>query len=495
MAIGFLLNGWLVAAGASPLPNVIFILADDLGWSDTTLYGSTKFYDTPNVERLARRGLTLTRAYTTSPLCSPTRASLMTGLSPARVGITAPVCHVGQVFLEKGWEDPPGPAFPAVNARSLTRLDTNYFTLARAFKAGGYATAHFGKWHLGPAPYSALDHGFDVDIPRTGAPGPGGGYLAPWPTFAPELSRTAQAGDHIDDRLATEAVQFMRDHKDRPFFLNFWAFSVHAPFNGKPALIEHYRQRADPNNPQRCAVYAAMVRSFDDAVGRLLDVLDELQIADRTIILFLSDNGGNMYDRVEEIPPTSNAPLRGGKGGIYDGGIRVPGVVVWPGKTRAGDRTDALFSSDDVYPTLLAMTGLKPQPGQRFDGADKSPLFRGRRAPTPPVFVHFPHGSGDPNAARIPGMKPATAVIDGGWKLIRFHHDHPDQTDRFELYEVVHDPGEQRDLAARQPRRVKQLAARIEEFQADTGAVIPRPNPHYDPAIRPPVGSGSGGGN
>ena len=271
-------------------PNIIVILADDLGWADTTLYGHTKFYQTPNIERLAKRGMTFTRAYSASPLCSPTRSAILTGLSPARTGITTPNCHVPQVVLEAA----PGKSAPqdkkAIAPNPPTRLKTDYTTLAETLKNAGYATGHFGKWHLGAEPYSPLQQGFDVDVPHWPGPGPAGSYVAPWkfPDFDPDTP-----DQHSEDRMAKEAVAFMEKHKDEPFYLNYWMFSVHAPFDAKRALIAKHRSRVDPNNPQRSPTYAAMVESMDDAVGTLLDALDRLKLADRTIIIFTADNGGN----------------------------------------------------------------------------------------------------------------------------------------------------------------------------------------------------------
>ena len=251
-------------------PNIVFILADDLGWSDTTLYGHTKYYKTPNLERLAKRGMLYTRAYAASPLCSPTRASIMTGQSPARIGITTPDCHLPEVRMTETVQPKAPPYKKSLMCISATRLDTNYYTLAKALKADGYATAHFGKWHLGPEPYSPLQQGFDVDLPHWSGPGPAGSYVAPW-KFPAKIHFLPRAPDeHIEDRMADEAVKWMAANKDHPFFLNYWQFSVHAPFNAKPALIEKYRQTVNPKDPQHSPTYAAMVESMDDAVGKLL---------------------------------------------------------------------------------------------------------------------------------------------------------------------------------------------------------------------------------
>ena len=270
----FLLAALSISVGAqaaAPKPNVVFILADDLGWSDTMLFETTKFYKTPNIERLAARGMIFSRAYSSSPLCSPTRASVLTGLSPARHGITAPTCHLPKVILKPVQATSGPPNRFATIPECVSRLDTRYYTLAEMFKNNGYATGHFGKWHLGPEPYSPLEHGFDVDVPHHPGPGPAGSYVAPW-KFKDFDHDPDIPDEHIEDRMAKEAVAFMEKHKDEPFFLNYWMFSVHAPFDAKQSLIDEYRKKVDPKDPQRSPTYAAMIESMDDAVrGRRND--------------------------------------------------------------------------------------------------------------------------------------------------------------------------------------------------------------------------------
>lgn len=472
----------LHAAESPRNPNVVFILADDLGWSDTTLYGTTKFFETPNIERLAQRGMTFSNAYAANPLCSPTRASIMTGLYPARVGITTPCCHEPEVRLEERMAAKAPPYQHALQMISASRLKTDYYTLAEAFQDGGYATGHFGKWHLGPEPYSPLQHGFAIDMPHYPGPGPAGCYVAPW-HFPPAIHFTGLPGEHIEDRMATEAIKFIKANKDRPFFLNYWAFSVHAPFDGKAELKAKYRAKADPSDLQRCPVYGSMVQSLDENVGRLLDTLDALKLTDNTIIVVFSDNGGNMYDRVEGIPPTSNAPLRGGKATLYEGGTREPCVVVWPGKVKPGSRSDALLSSVDWYPTLLEMTGVKPKQEVKFDGVSQTPALLGTGAPRETAVCYFPH------YIQATGALPATWVRRGDWKLIRFFCDNPDQSDRFELYNLKADIGETKNQAAEKPELVKELDSLIDGFHKTTGALIPAKNPAFDPkAEMSPVG-------
>ena len=455
-------------------PNIVFILADDLGWSDTTLYGTTKFYQTPNIQRLAKQGMTFRRAYAASPLCSPTRASILTGLNPARIGITAPVCHTKTVRL-KATVKARGPAgAKTLVCDSVTRLVTDYFTMPEALKTVGYTTGHFGKWHLGPEPYDALHHGFDVDIPHWPGPGPAGSYVAPWRfrNFKPR-----QAGEHIEDRMGDEAVAFMKRNKDKPFFLNYWQFSVHAPFDAKKELIRKHRKRVNPKDPQRSPTYAAMVESLDDNVGKMLDAIDRLGIADRTIVIFFSDNGGNMYNTIDGTTPTSNKPLRGGKATMYEGGVRVPCIVRWPGVVKPGTRSAAVIQSVDFYPTILEMLSLKPKSKQRFDGISIVPALKGRTLSRDAIFTYFPH------SPRVPDhLPPSVSVHHGDWKLIRIFHDGEKQKHRYELYDLKRDISEKTNLAGRYPDRVLKLDAMIEKFLKETKAVLPKPNPAYNPA-------------
>ncbi|MFY8222966.1 MAG: sulfatase-like hydrolase/transferase [Pirellulales bacterium] len=472
---------WLWAIAAVPAradeparPNVVFILADDLGWSDATLHGTTTLYETPNIDRLARRGMTFTRAYSASPLCSPTRAAVLTGMSPARLGLTSPSGHLPAVVLKARPGKTAAPGRKSVQPETVTRLDTSHRTLATALKEAGYATGHFGKWHLGPEPYSPLQHGFDVDIPHWHGPGPAGHYVAPWafPAFKPRTP-----GEHLEDRMADEAVAWMEAHKDEPFFLNYWMFSVHAPFDAKEANVARHRGRIDPQDAQRSPTYAAMVQSMDDAVGTLLDALDRLGLADKTIVIFTSDNGGNMYDEVDGTTATSNRPLRGGKATMYEGGTRVPCVIAWPGKTTPGSRSEALVQSEDFYPTLLAGLGLEPAAGQRFDGASLLPALAGDPLAGRAIFQYFPHDPVVPD-----WLPPSVSVHCGDWKLIRIFHGGEAGTHDYRLYNLADDPGEQNNLAAAEPQRVADLDARIGAFLSETRAVLPVPNPAFDPA-------------
>ena len=470
----------LQAQSSVQKPNVVFILADDLGWMDTQLYGS-KYYRTPHIDALAKRGMRFSNAYAANPLCSPTRASILTGLYPGRIGMTAPAGHLPQVKLKASISPSGAPTNPSLQANSATRLDTAFYTLGKAFHDAGYATGHFGKWHLGSEPYSPLQHGFDVDVPHYPGPGPAGSYQAPW-KFAPKLNFIGKPGENLEDRMAQEATKWIRANKDKPFFLNYWAFSVHAPFDARPDYIEQFKQTVNENDPQKTPVYAAMVKSLDDAVGRLVQVLDDNDLSKNTIIIFTSDNGGNMYDRVNGNPPTSNAPLRGGKATEYEGGTRVPQIVVWPGKIKPDSQSEAFFSSVDWFPTLKAMCDLKT-PEIAFDGVNQVPAFLGQGTPRDTLFCYFPH------YVPATGAVPTTWVRRGDWALIRVFNagatqksaeqKSAEQKDVFLLYNLKDDIGETQNLADEMPQLVQELNALISAHLKATGALIPGPNPNF----------------
>jgi len=457
----------------SPRPNVIVILADDLGWSDTTLYGHTKFHQTPNLERLAQRGVRFTHAYSASPLCSPTRSALLTGLSPARTGITTPNGHTPQVVLEATL-----PAGAAANQKAIqpappTRLKQEYRTLAESLREAGYKTGHFGKWHLGSEPFSPLQQGFDIDIPHHPGPGPAGSYVAPW-KFKDFTANTPN--EHIEDRMVSEAIQWIEQNKDKPFYLNYWMFSVHAPFDAKRALIEKHTERVDTSDEQRCPTYAAMLESMDDAIGRLLDSLDRLNLSDNTIIIFTADNGGNLYSDVAGVPPTSNRPLRGGKATLFEGGTRVPCVILWPGVTKPNTFNDSLLQSEDFYPTLLNGLNLPLVPEQKFDGSNMLPALRGESLRDRFLYQYFPHSPQVPD-----WLPPSVSVHHQDWKLIRIFHGGENGKHRHLLFNLKDDLSEKRNLADQFPDLVRTLDSKIDQFLKETAAVVPVPNPRFDP--------------
>lgn len=455
-------------------PNVVFIMADDLGWADTTLYGHTSLFETPNLERLAKRGMLFHRAYTASPLCSPTRSAVLTGLHPARTGLTAPTCHIAGDPILKPSLNPKTPKHHRLLAmQKPNRLDTRYPSIAKTLKKEGYTTAHFGKWHLGRKPYTALEHGFDIDIPNWFGPGPAGSYVAPWryPDF-----KEAYPGEHIEDRMADEIEAFLEKQvaSDQPFFLNYWQFSVHGPFNAKEEYIESYRDKIDPNQEQKSPTYAAMVKSLDENVGRVIDTLDRLNLSKNTIIFFYSDNGGNMYSEVDGTVPTSNRPLRGGKGNNWDGGVRVPGIAVWPGHIEAGSKSNERITSTDFFPTILDLLDIERDPEQICDGVSIRPALEGGSIDRDYIFTYFPHST------KVPDTLPNSAAIyDDEWKLIRLLHNGKNGSHEHWLFHLKSDIGEQNEVAAANPEKVKELSAELDRFLADTGAVYPTPNPNY----------------
>ena len=508
------------ASADNQTKNIVLILADDLGWADTTLYGKTSFYETPNIERLAARGMTFSNAYA-SPICSPTRASIMTGQNPARHGMTAPAAHLADERFEATVSERGVPDQKCTNVKSATRLDPDLPTLGKVLHNAGYATAHFGKWHLGREPYSPLESGFDVDLPHWWGPGPKSSYLAPWGYANPQF-KEGQLGEHIEDRMATEAVAWLKQRdRTKPFFLNYWQFSVHAPFGAKPELIEHYRNKlgasvdglAKPEVrerllsshepliglPQQSPTYAAMVHSLDDAVGSLLDALDAEGITDETVIIFYSDNGGNIHCGLEETaasgekyitPVTSNHPLRGGKGGIHEGGVRVPAIVVWPGVTSPGSRNKTRIQAIDLYPTVLHMLGVESPKTAVIDGVNFIEALRGAEVERTPMFTYVPSHGNTPH-----WLPPSMSVHVGNWKLIRTFYYGEAGTHDYRLYNLQDDIGESHNLAAAHPEKVQELDGLIDSYIKEVGVVLPSVNPNFDPGVFHPekIGVQAGG--
>lgn len=475
MLLGLLLAPMAPSAQAAPAqPNIVFILADDLGWKDLGCYGST-FYETPNLDRLAAGGMTFTRAYAACCVCSPTRASLMTGKYPPRTGITDWL--PGQ--NPKPWQKLLAPKLP-------DHLALDEFTVPEALKAGGYATCFIGKWHLGGDGFTPDKQGFDINIGGCGLGHPPS-YFSPYKI--PTLS-DGPKGEYLTDRLTDEAVRFIEHSKDKPFLLYLAHYAVHNPQQAKKEMIEKYRAKraALPASVgpefiedsgrkvrqiQNQPVYAAMVQSLDESVGRVMAKLDELGLSKNTIVIFTSDNGGLS---TAEGTPTSNAPLRCGKGWPYEGGVREPLIVRWPGVTRAGSTSDATLISVDFYPTLLEVAGLSPRPQQALDGVSFVPLLHGQPMPPRPIFWHYPHYSNQ-------GGPPVGAVMAGDFKLVERYEDM-----RCELYNVRDDAAEQHDLAAQMPDKVNALRDQLHRWRQSVAAQMPTPNPAYDPAATPPNG-------
>ncbi len=485
-----------ILMGADPptrrRPNIIFFLVDDMGWMDSTVYGS-RYYDTPNIERLARRSMRFTDAYAASPLCSPTRASILTGKYPARLGITAPAGHLPPLPPDK-------PLLPKVGAahqkvlipQSRRFLPLEERTIAETFRDSGYKTGFIGKWHLGrPEKYWPTAQGFDVNIGGGGYPGPPSYYspyrIAPLPD--------GPKGEYITDRLTDEGLKYIDANKDDPFLLCMWHYAVHAPYQAKDELTKTFEDKRDPRNKQNNPVMAAMIKSMDESLGRFLDKLDELRLTDDTIIVFFSDNGGNEYDRVgpRQWVPTNNDPLRSGKGCVYEGGVRVPMMVCWPGVVRPRTECSEVVSSIDFYPTMLQMAGIEPESDKLLDGESIVPLLRQsgglqREA----VFCHFPHRT-HPRTGML--CQPSTTVRKGDWKLLRFYDTSEEFPNEYELYNLRTDVGETNNLAERMPGKVKELDALITGFLADTSAIVPLKNPAYDPDALADVDGWRGSGS
>jgi arylsulfatase A-like enzyme len=486
-----------LAAGAERPPNVVFFMVDDMGWMDSTVYGS-QYYETPNMERLADRGMVFTNAYAANPLCSPTRASIMTGKYPARLRITTPAGHLKPL--------PDQPLIPAEGPpdrkmlipRSKRFLPVKEYTIAEALRDAGYRTAHLGKWHLGVSPeHWPEQQGFEVSF--HGAPDPGPrSYFSPY-QFPAGTVTDGPEGEYITDRVTDEAIRFIEADRDRPFFLNLWHYGVHGPWGHKEEITQKFAGKRDPRGEQGNPIMASMLWSIDESLGRVMDKLDELGLAENTVFIFFSDNGGNVHSNTKEdtkrapkgsrrwamqqdwrrwadhLPPTNNAPLRGGKAMIYEGGTREPMLVAWPGVVEPGTRCAEVVSSIDFYPTLLEIAGVEPKPGQILDGESILPLLKQTGKPKrDAIFCHFPHGLGRLNA-------PATYVRKGPWKLIRFYEPTEHFPNEYELYNLEDDLGETNNLADRMPEKVRELDRLIDRFLEATDALVPVPNPKYDP--------------
>jgi arylsulfatase A-like enzyme len=402
----------------------------------------------------------------------------MTGQTPARHGSTSPGHHKGDVCLKASAELTAKPGDKATVVNSVNRLETVFPTLGKMMKTGGYTTAHFGKWHLGKEPYSPLEHGFDIDIPHHPGPGPAGSYVAPW-KFGGGF-KANYPKEHIEDRMAEEAIKWMDSiDKGKPFFMNYWQFSVHGPFDAKEELVERYRAKIDPKSTQKSPTYAAMVHSLDDAIGSLLDAVDKNGIAGNTVIILISDNGGNEYSKIEadgDLPPTDNIPLRGGKASMYEGGIRVPCIVVWPGLAKAASRSDEVIQASDFYPTLLRGLGIDLPKGHKVDGIDIRKALKGGKLNRKAIFTYFPHQTKVPE-----WLPPTVSVHSGDWKLIRIFYGGENGAHDYRLYDLAKDIGEQNNLAAVYPKKVKKLDKMIESYLVDSKAVLPLPNPDFDP--------------
>jgi arylsulfatase A-like enzyme len=442
-------------AAAAQKPNIVFILADDLGYTDLACYGS-KYYETPNLDRLATQSLRFTSGQTCGPNCQPTRAALMSGQYMPRTGVYT----VGSID-RFDWS-----CRPLRPVDNVTQLPLEKITVAQALKKAGYATGMFGKWHLGnDAAHHPGRRGFDEAIESSGV------HF----DFKTNPKVDYPPGQYLADFLTDKAVDFIRRHRDGPFFLYLPHFAVHAPHEAKPDLIARFKPKP-PAGGHYDPAYAAMIYSVDESVGRILALLDELKLAENTLVIFSSDNGGvGGYQREgirKERSITDNAPLRGGKGMLYEGGVRVPYLFRWPGRIPPGTVCDTPINSVDLYPTLLEAAGAPPPPDYPLDGESYLKLLTSggqARLKRDAIYWHFPGylGAGQ-NSWRT---TPAGAIRSGDWKLIEFFED-----GRLELYNLRADLGETNNLAAKMPQKTRELHAKLAAWRQELNAPMPTKN-------------------
>ncbi len=440
-------------------PNVVLFVIDDLGQRDLGCYGST-VYKTPHADQLAKDGIRFTDYYAACPVCSPTRVSILTGRYPQRVNVTDWI---------PGRKDQPDQRLIRPEIRNELPLEE--VTIAEALKARGYATALMGKWHLGGKGFEPEKQGFDVNVggDHTGTPL---SYFAPFQNKAGQKMpglEDAKDGEYLTDRLASEAANFVAKHKDKPFFLYLPHYAVHTPLRAPQATIDKYNVKP-AHGRQSNPTYAAMVEHMDSAVGRVLAALDEHKLTDDTLVIFTSDNGGLATLEGMPFAPTFNAPLREGKGYLYEGGVRVPLIVKWPGHIKPGTVTGEVANSNDLFDTILDATASKePADAPKRDGRSLVPIFKGEKRPERAVYWHYPHYANQ-------GSRPGGAVRKGNFKLIEFYED-----GRRELFDVAKDLSESRNLAPEKPDVVAALAAELAAWRKEVGARMPKPNGDYKP--------------
>lgn len=461
-----------VSEAESTRPNIVFILVDDLGQRDLGAYGST-FYETPNIDRLSAAGVRFTEAYAACNVCSPTRASILTGRYPARVGITD--------WLP-GRPDRPDQMLSRPSLPDHLALEET--TFAETFRNAGYRTGFVGKWHLGERPeHYPTAQGFDLNIAGSGKGHPPS-YFSPY--GLPNLP-DGPKGEHLDQRLTREAIAFMEEARKRgqPFLLYYCHYAVHTPLQARTELVKKYEDKLAAHPPEGPAmipdgpdgrvrvhqsnpVYAAMVESMDSSIGEIMATLERLGVADNTILVFTSDNGGLS---TAEGSPTSNLPLRAGKGWAYEGGVREPLIVSWPGRIAPQRTANAVVTSPDFFPTLLELAGLPAQPDAHVDGVSFAPVLLEPAAhhSERPVFWHYPHYSNQRG-------RPHGAVREGRWKLIEWFED-----GRTELFDLSSDISEQHDVSGDQAEVVRELLAKLRAWREQVGARMPTPNPDYEP--------------
>lgn len=505
----------------SSKPNIIFFLVDDLGWSDLGFEGSS-FYETPNIDKFAHEGVSFSNSYAASHVCSPSRASILSGQYPARLHLTDWLPGRKNYPFQK-----------LANADIVQHLPYDILTLPEILKDNGYVTAIIGKWHLGEDTLSTKRQGFDLHIPDYNKGWPNGTYFSPYNMKGLE---GGPDGEYLTDRLTSEAIKYINENKEKPFFLFMSHFAVHDPIEGRPDLVKKYQKKLEgmaasdklpfilepnpddsiqltrealnelldqPNykgfqlSPHRTVKikqiqdnvqFAAMVESVDESFGRIISALDKLGVRDNTIIIFFSDNGGmsaaNYYKPDRKIAPksldkafsTSNLPLRGGKGWLYEGGIREPLVIQWSGtKLRKGTVCNTPVISTDFYPTILDLAGISPPTSMQLDGLSLAPVLKASnntgKLKSRALYWHFPQYSNHGQ------QSPGGAIRLGNYKLLEYYENY-----RVQLFDLKKDPGEQHDLSKEMPRKVKKLKKMLDDWRIDINANMPYSNTKYDPS-------------
>ena len=436
--------------------NIVLLLVDDLGWRDVGFMGS-KYFETPNIDKLAAQSMVFSNAYAACAVSSPTRASVMTGRYPARIGVTDWIrarfqLSAGELTAPEPYEENEG--------RKLRTPSNPYWmepeevTIAEILKQSGYFTCHIGKWHLGTDDYYPEKQGYDLNIAGSDMGQPVN-YFDPYknekgvgfPNLAPR-----QKGEFLTDRLTDELISVIEQHRNDPFFISMCYYTVHTPIMAKEETIEKYKKK-DPVNGQKNPVYAAMIESLDQSVGNLVATLKANRLFEKTIIVFMSDNGGLTG-------PTDNSPLRSGKGYPYEGGIRIPMFVYWNGTIRPGFVCNLPVSTIDFLPTICSITK-SPLPKTIIDGRDLTPIFEGKKLAQAPLYWHFPHYRGS-------DVVPYSIIRDGEWKLIKRY-----EGDEFELFNLINDPGEKVNVAAENTIKVRELDVKLRDWLQETNAKTP----------------------
>jgi arylsulfatase A-like enzyme len=451
--------------GKEPV-NFLFFLVDDMGMMDLGTYGST-FHETPHIDRLAQSGMKFNYGYAACPVCSPTRASIMTGRHPVRVDITDWIPGSSNRKTNK-----------LIHPEDRDNLALEEITLAEELKSHGYQTFFAGKWHLGNEGHWPTDQGFDINIGGHHRGSPPGGYYAPWKN--PVLKANKEE-EYLTERLTEESIHFLEEREDdKPFLLYLSYYNIHTPIQPYKKHIDHYKKKAEkfsgdtPTLSEHDALtrmrqdnpsLASMVAAVDDSVGTLLAKLDELGLSDDTVVIFFSDNGG--LSTKPKMGPGSNSPLRAGKGWLYEGGIREPTIVRAPGVTKPGSVSDQPVVSMDFFPTMLELAGLPLKPNLHADGRSLLPELTGKKGKPRALYWHYPHYHGS-------NWKPGASIRDGDWKLIKFY----DQ-EKVELYNLKKDPSEKKDLAKKNSARAKELEYKLIAWQKNIKAKFPKPNPDY----------------